>query len=102
MYIYQFEGYRQAMRGPEESTEFVFEVSADRKKFEPVSVFLAASATAAWEDEHHRLTSNERYAIAKMALFQAFDEREEPRLLRLPVVVRRADAESILEVLGID
>jgi hypothetical protein len=101
VYLYRFEGYRQTARGSGESTEFVFEVSADRKTFQPVSVFIAGSATAAWEDEHHRLNSNERYAIAKMALFQAFDEREEPRLLRQPVIVRRADAESILDTLGI-
>jgi hypothetical protein len=100
VYLYQYEGYRET--GPEPATEFVFAISADRKSFERVSVLLAPSATADWEDEHHQLTSNERYAIAKMALFQAFDEREDPRLMRHAILVRRADAETILETLGID
>lgn len=99
VYLYQYEGYRQ--RGPEQATEYVFEISADRKSVDYVSVLLARSATAAWEDKHYRLGANERYAIAKMALFQAFDERENPQLMRQAIIVRRADAESILDTLGL-
>ena len=46
-----------------------------------------------------RLT--ERYAVAKMALFQAFDERTEPALMKDPVHVRAADVEAIVETLGL-
>lgn len=102
VYVYHYEGSREASRGSEQATEYVFQVSADRRTFERVSVFLAPSATAAWEDEHHTLSTNERYAIAKMALLQAFDEREDPRQMRQAVIIRRADAESILQILGID
>jgi hypothetical protein len=37
-----------------------------------------------------------------MPLLQAFDERPLPARMTLEAVVRRADAESILETLGID
>lgn len=102
VYVYEYAGCREVIRDSDQATEYVFEVSSDRQTFEHVSVFLAPSAVAAWEDEHHSLDSNERYAIAKMALLQAFDERQEPRQMRQAVVIRRADAESILETLGID
>ena len=47
------------------------------------------------------LSSTERYAIAKMALFQAFDERPTPVLMKDAVRVRHADVEAILETLGL-
>ena len=102
VYLYHYAGWRPAERRSERGAQFVFQVSPDRRTFFPVSVFLAASAIQAWESAHHELQTNERYAIAKMALLQAFDERESPAQMTREVVVRRADAESILETLGID
>jgi hypothetical protein len=102
VYVYSYEGYRAAERGSERGAQFVFQVSADRKTLFPVSVFLAASAIEAWEDAHHELHATECYAIAKMALFRAFDERQDPARMKPEIVVRRADAESILETLEID
>ena len=102
VYIYYYEGSRAAERGSERGAQFVFAVSWDRKSFFPVSVFLAESSIAPWEDAHHVLQDAERYAIAKMALFQAFDERPDPTRMKLEVLVRRADAESILETLELD
>lgn len=102
VYLYHYAGRRAAERGSEPGTQFVFQVSADRTTFFPVSVFLADSAVRAWESARHELRANERYAIAKMALLQAFDERHLPAQMTHEAVVRRADAESILETLGID
>lgn len=102
VYVYHYEGSRAARRGSERGAQFVFDVSADRQTSFPVSVFLAGSATEEWERAHRELSSTERYAVAKMALFQAFDERPAPKHLKAEVVVRRADAESILETLEID
>ena len=48
-----------------------------------------------------QLSTTERYAIAKMALFQAFDERPVPALMKDPVHVRAADVEAIVETLGL-
>jgi hypothetical protein len=99
-YVYQYfyEGFREAQSG----TEYVFEVTADRKTSFPVTVFVEDAAISSWNAEHGReLSQTEQYAIAKMALFQAFDERAEPEQMRERVCVRPVDAAAILEGLGI-
>jgi hypothetical protein len=104
-YVYQYfyEGNRPYRRDTEEGTEFVFDVSADRKTSAPVSVFVSAEAVRSWEERHGRgLVATERYATAKMALFQAFDERANPGLMKQDIRVRAADMEAILAGLGID
>ena len=103
-YVYQYfyEGQRP-FPGGESGTEFVFTVSALRKAFHPVSVLVAEEALRAWQEAHaHPLSSTERYAVAKMALFQAFDERAAPALMKLEVRLRAADVAAILETLGLD
>lgn len=100
-YVYQYfyEGYRRLRS----ATEFVFDVTSGPKPSFPVKVVLHDEAVAAWEAEHGRsLTSTERYAVAKIALFRAFDERPTPAHLREAVQVRSADIGDILETLGID
>lgn len=102
VYEYHFEGHRPCRRS-EPATEYVFRFSADRKTSSQVSVLLEEQSVCAWERAHDRtLALNERYAIAKMALFQAFDERRSPALMRREVRVRAADAEAILSTLGLD
>jgi len=78
-YVYQYfyEGYREASRESSEGIEFVFSVTADRKTRHPVSVFIANESFSEWTRANNReLTHTEQYAIAKMGLFQAFDEQE--------------------------
>jgi hypothetical protein len=104
-YVYQYfyEGYRPALHGSEPGEEFVFQVTADRETFFPVSVFVQTQAIEAWQQHHGReLNSTERYAIAKMALFQAFDDRSGPQDMRQEVQVRSADVEGILQTLGLE
>jgi hypothetical protein len=103
-YVYQYfyEGQRPFGSGGESGIEFVFTVSADRKTFQPVSVLVPEAALRAWEQTHaHALSSTERYAVSKMALFQAFDERSGPNQMRGDVRVRIADVEAIIETLGL-
>ena len=101
VYQYYFEGQRP-FRGAESGTEFVFTISADRKNWHPVSVLVSADAIAAWERAHAReLSGTERYAICKLALFQAFDERATPDLMKSEVRVRRADLDAIVESLDL-
>ncbi len=84
-------------------TEFVFNVSPDRKSSSQVSVFISAEAMQSWQQESGRpLSATERYAIAKMALFQAFDERETPEAACAGVQVGPADVRAILASLNID
>ena len=65
-------------------------------------MFVSDGALEAWQREHSRqLGSTERYAVAKMALFEAFDQREAPAAMSEEVRVQAADAESILATLDI-
>jgi len=102
-YVYQY--YYEGQRPFEKAAagiEFVFTVSADRKTWHTTSVIVADQSLRSWEAAHAReLSSTERYAICKMALFQAFDERSTPDLMKSEVHVRDADVSGIIETLGL-
>jgi hypothetical protein len=101
-YQYFYEGQRPFGSGSESGTEYVFTVSANRKTFHPVSVLVGEAEVRAWEQAHGReLASTERYAVTKMALFQAFDERATPPEMKQDVRVRGADMAAIIETLGL-
>ncbi|MBS1855068.1 MAG: hypothetical protein JST11_06870 [Acidobacteria bacterium] len=102
VYQYWYEGHRP-LPG-DGGVEFVFSAGADRKSYRQVSVRVEAAAVRAWEAAHARsLSGTERYALAKMALFTAFDERPTPaEMLSAPVYARTADIEAILERLGLE
>lgn len=103
VYQYFYQGNRPAIREREQGQEFVFEVTADRKTSFPVSVFVSEPVVVDWQNLHNRaLSPTERYAIAKMALFQAFDDRRTPGEMREEVRVRTADVRAILDILGIE
>lgn len=77
VYQYYFVGNRDAERNGEPATEYIFDVTRDRHAMFAFSVFLLASAVAAWTGSHGRAPSEpERYAAAKMALLRGFDELE--------------------------
>ena len=80
----------------------MFNISADRKSSFPLSVFLPEEAVESWQRAHARdLGSTERYAVAKMALFEAFDHRPAPEAMTEEVCVQAGDVESILATLDI-
>ena len=102
-YVYQYfyEGHRPFHSGGDNGVEYIFNVSADRKRYEPVAVRQSAAAIQEWERSAERqLSASERYGIAKIALFQAFDDRT-PAEMKEPVWVRRADLDSIAATLGL-
>lgn len=107
-YVYQyyfFEGNR-AQRGGHPGGEFTYMVSADRRSAFPFKIFVMQSALDAWAKLNGRpLSSSEEYAVAKMRLFQAFDEGSvqvsqegEPAA---EVVVDESNLEELLGRLGI-
>jgi len=103
-YVYQYfyEGQRPGKRDSGPGTQYIFHVSADRRSSFPVSVFLAESELEPWQTEHGRkLGSTERYAIAKLALFQAFDQRETPAAMSEEVRVSSEDVAAFLATLDI-
>ncbi len=102
VYQYYYEGHRPLLGKDAIGTEYVFSVSADAKQFRTVSVAVTDAALANWESDNLReLSPTERYAVAKMALFQAFDERSNPDQMREAVQVRPADVAGIIQTLGL-
>ena len=103
-YVYQYVYLGQRPLPKNAGAEFVFSVSADRKIWHDVSVLVEQAAVRTWEQSHERtLSATEWYALAKMALFTAFDERAAPADLRGDSVrLRAADVGEIMERLGRD
>ena len=98
VYQYYFVGKRTAAPPKQGATEFIFDVTADRKTTFSTSVFLELEALAAWAAEHGReLTETEQYAAAKMRLLRAFDEVEGMIEHGRRLVI---DGENIGELLG--
>jgi hypothetical protein len=76
-YVYQYYFYEgnRANRGGSPGGEFTYIISADRQANFPFKIFVQQAALEAWATQNGRpLTSSEEYAVAKMRLFQAFDE----------------------------
>ena len=79
-YVYQYYFYEveKTKRGREEGTEYVYMASVDRKHVFPVKIFVGTDALKKWSAQTGRqFTGTEEYAVAKMRLFQAFDEVQE-------------------------
>jgi hypothetical protein len=80
VYQYYFVGKRAALADAPEApaSEYIFDVTSDRKTTFAVSVFLQDEALHAWAARHGRaLNEAEQYGAVKMRLFQAFDEIED-------------------------
>lgn len=102
VYQYYYEGHREYRSSEDRGVEFVFSISSDRKSWHDTSVLVSDQAIHSWEQAHAReLNLTERYAVAKIALFQAFDERADPARMRDEVRVRHADVDGIIETLGL-
>jgi hypothetical protein len=105
VYQYYFVGKRGALPGDAESpaTEFVFDVTSDRKVTYAVSVFLPQAALEAWNKGHGRpLNDAEQYAAAKLRLFRAFDELENVKTHGRRLTIDAALLEEALSSLGVD
>ena len=61
VYQYYYEGQRPFVREGEAGTEFVFDVSADRKNSAPVSVLVLEEAVHSWENQHGRALRIQRF-----------------------------------------
>ena len=105
VYQYYFVGQRAALADEPEApaTEFVFDVTSDRKQTYAVSVFLPEKAVAAWVQSHGRpLTQAEKYAAAKLRLFRACDELEDVKTQGRRLIVDAALLEEALASLGVE
>lgn len=97
VYQYQFHDAVPAERNGEPGNEYIYYVSADRKTMFPLKIFVGRNTR---EDCARRLgrtlNGTEEYAVAKMRLFQAFDESEELATKRPELVVDASNIEALL------
>ena len=105
VYQYYFVGKRAALPDDPEApaTEFVFDVTSDRKLTCAVSIFLPHPVVAAWGESHGRpLADSEQYAAVKMRLFRAFDELEGMQAQGRQLTIDLHALEESLASLGVE
>jgi len=105
VYQYYFVGKRAALPDDDEApaTEFIFDVTSDRKITYAVSVFLSQATVAAWSQTHGRpLNDAEQYGAVKLRLFRAFDELEDVKTHGRRLTIDPALLEEALSSLGVD
>jgi hypothetical protein len=104
VYQYYFVGKRVALADVPESpaSEYIFDVTSDRKTTFSVSVFLPDESVRGWASRHGRtLTDAEQYGAVKRRLFQAFDEVEDMMARGRHLVVSGESLETALRALGV-
>jgi len=105
VYQYYFVGKRPALPDDPEApaTEFVFDVTSDRKLTFAVSVFLPDGTRDAWGAAHGRpLSEAEQYAAVKLRLFRAFDEIDDVRAHGRRLTIDTTMLEEALTTLGVE
>ncbi|HZP62691.1 MAG TPA: hypothetical protein VFB28_04680 [Terriglobales bacterium] len=104
VYQYYFVGKRRAVApdpdGP--ASEYIFDVTSDRKTTFAVSLFLPDEVVRVWSSNHGRpLSDAEQYGAVKMRLFRAFDEIENMLADGRRLVVQGDTLEHLLTQLGV-
>jgi hypothetical protein len=105
VYQYYFVGQREALASDPEApaTEYIFDVTSDRKTIYAVSVFLGPRAAEAWSAARGRaLTQPECYAAVKLRLMQGFDEITDMLTSGRRLRVDAAEICDLLDSIGID
>ena len=105
VYQYYFVGKRPALADDPEApaTEFVFDVTSDRKLTYAVSVFLPDGVRDAWTRTHGRsLNDAEQYGAVKLRLFRAFDEIEDVKAHGRRLTIDATSLEEALATLGVE
>jgi hypothetical protein len=98
VYQYVFEGRHCCGR----ETAFIFTVTAQRQTPQRVAIVVPDSALAPFEKEAgRRLVENERYGVAKLALFRLFDASEKPDKVWKGTQVDATRAREYLQILDV-
>jgi hypothetical protein len=102
VYQYYFYEVEKTKRGSVAGTEYVYMVSVDRKTVFPLRVFVRRDAVVSCAGRAGRpLSGTEEYAIAKMRLFQAFDEIEDINAKSPDLLVDDSNFDALLSQLDI-
>ena len=105
VYQYYFVGKRPALPDAPEApaSEYIFDVTSDRKTTFAVSVFLPDDVLRDWAGKHGRaLNDAEQYGAVKMRLFQAFDEVEDMMVNGRRLLVSGESLDAATEALGVE
>ena len=105
VYEYYFVGKRSALTDDPlaPATEYVFDISSDRKTTYALSVFLSPQAVESFATSRGRAaTEPEQYAAAKMRLLQALDEIADMLQHGRRLTLDAAALAALLESVGID
>ena len=102
-YVYQYYFVGKRPSATSDATEYIFDVTSDRKRTYAVSIFLPHRVVAAWAESHGRsLSDSEQYAAVKMRLFRAFDELEDMRAHGRQLQIDLQFMEESLASLGVE
>lgn len=105
VYDYYFVGKRSALPNDPfaPSTEYIFDVSSDRRSTFAVSVFFPPRALESYAADHGRsLSEPEQYAAVKLRLLQAFDEITNMLQDGRRLVLEAESLDALLSAIGID
>ncbi|HUL33694.1 MAG TPA: hypothetical protein VL128_07410 [Candidatus Eisenbacteria bacterium] len=107
-FVYQYCFYKlnRVLLDGAAAGEFIYAISADRAASFGLRIFVMRAALESWAQANGRaLTGSEEYAVAKMRLFQAFDEDLVPRTAEaaaeLRLMVDETNLEELLRALNI-
>jgi hypothetical protein len=103
-YVYQYYFFEvgKSRRGISAGTEYVYMVSVDRQHVFPVRIFVQKNAIENWAARTGQtLTGTEEYAVAKMRLFQGFDEVQDMTEKAADLVVDDSNLGNLLSQLDL-
>lgn len=102
VYQYYFFEVEKKSRGLVAGTEYVYMVSLDRQQVFPVKIFVRKDSLERWSARTGQgLTGTEEYAIAKMRLFQVFDEMESLLGQAAEIAVDDSNLDSLISQLNL-
>lgn len=102
VYQYYFVGQRPAA-DHFETTEYIFDVTSDRKQTYAIGILLSRSVVLGWGEKHRRpLVDSEQYAAVKLRLFRAFDELDDMRAEGRRLQIDAGFLEDALASLGLE
>ncbi len=100
-YVYQY--YFVGQRPAGEATEYIFDITSDRKLTYAVSILLPRAAVSCWGETHRRpLSDSEQYAAVKLRLFRAFDELDDMQAAGRELRIDASFLEDALASLGVE
>lgn len=103
-YVYQYYFYevKKSRHGNTPGTHYVYMVSVDRHEVFPLNIFVVNEALEKWSARAgQQLTGTEEYAVAKMRLFQAFDEVQGLGAKTADLLVDDANLDALLSELDV-